>query len=117
MFENLVLFAQRAENVSYVLTQAFYIISESNDILFQFFCSKLKIAVFMCQTWQLAVHILAYAIKWSWAVGHAQCVEAGEDTSFWKHKWSNYAAFRSLLPIPICRPCLTPLHTVQCAEF
>lgn len=104
-------------NVSYILTQAFYIISESNHIPFRFFCSKLKIAVFTCQTRQLAVPILAHAIKWSWAVGHAQCMQAGEDTSFWKHKWSNCTTFLSPLPVPVCMPCLAPLHAVQRAEF
>lgn len=111
------IFAQYAENVSYILTQAFHIISQSNHIPFQFFCSKLKIAVFMCQTWQLAVHTLAHAVKWSRAVGHAHCVQAREDTSFWKHKWSNCTTFLSLLPIPICTLCLAPLHAVQRAEL
>lgn len=111
------IFAQYAENVSYVLTQVFHIISESNHILFQFFCSKLKIAVFMCQTWQLVVHIPAHAIKWSWAVGHAPCVQAGEDTSFWKHKHGNCSTFLSRLPVPICLPCLAPVHPVRCAEI
>lgn len=104
------------ENASYILTQAFYIFYKSDHAPFHFFfffCSKLKIAVFMCQKWQLAVNILAHAIKWSWAVGHAHCVQAGEDTSFWKHKRRNCKTFLSLLPIPICMPCIVPLHTVK----
>lgn len=50
-----------------------------------------------------------------WAMPNAYRQE--KDTSFWKHKWSNCTTFLSLLPIPICMPCLAPLHTVQCAEF
>lgn len=56
MFESLVLYLHSMQRM-YILTHDFYMISESNHILFQFFCSKLKITVFMCQTWQLAVHI------------------------------------------------------------
>lgn len=67
----------------------------------------------MCQTWQLAVHILAHAVKWSWAVGHAHCIQAREDTSVWKHKWSDCTTFLSLLPIPTCTLGLAPLHTAQ----
>lgn len=72
-----------------------YIISESNHVPFGFFCSKLKTVVIMCQTWQLAVHILAHAIKWSWAMSHAPCTWVREDTSFWKNKRNNYTTFLS----------------------
>lgn len=101
---------QFVENVIYTSTQSDY-------GLFQFFCSKLKITILMCQAWQLAVNIVVHAIKWSWAGGHVHCKQAGEDTSFWKHKWRKCTALLSLLFIPICMPCLMPLHTVQSGEL
>lgn len=58
----------------------------------------------MCQTWQWATHILAHAIKWSWAVSHAQGIQAGEDTNFWEQKWSNCTA----------APAHPQLHTLPC---